>query len=184
MPAPKIQDINEGLFESIQDLNIDAEDLGVDINIEEIGQESQDEAVQLIENLSKFYYDEHFMAAHPTFKRRVESDLDSIRLLVKMRKSDEIVQDALVRAIAKNTKNASLYKALSEMQRTIISITQKIRDIIDGLNTLMKGYQLELNFDGDRQIQTESDEGCDAPITTTRGSKEFIQRMHNEMSQE
>lgn len=169
----------EELFEGIPtDPDVDGLQL-VDIDFDGIEESAKADAVALIENLEKFYYNEDFMKEHPTFKKRIDTDLESLRILFKMRKSDETAHDLIMKAIQGNSGNASLYKSLSEMQKTIISITTKIGDIIEGLNTLMKGYQLELNFD---TVENDNDE--EEPVytnsSTHRGSKEFIEQMNQQ----
>ena len=166
----------EELFEGIPtDPDIDGLQL-VDIDFDGIDEAAKADAVALIENLEKFYYNDDFMKNHPTFKKRIDTDLESIRILFKMRKSDETAHDLIMKAIQGNSGNASLYKSLSEIQKTIISITTKIGDIIDGLNNLMKGYQLELNFDVDDEEENDK-EPTTTNNTTHRGSKEFIEQM-------
>lgn len=160
----------------LNDLNIDGVNL-VDINLDGINEEAKADAVELIDNLSKFYYDEDFMRRHPNFKKRVDADLESLRILFKMRKADEEAHDLLIKAIAGNSGNASLYKSLADMQRTIISITSKINDIVDGLNNMMKGYQLEINFDSPGNSNEQEEQPVDK--NTFRGSKEFISMMNN-----
>lgn len=174
--------INELFEESIEessfDGNIDGMQL-IDIDMDGIDAESKEDAALLIENLSKFYYDENFMKEHPAFKKRVDADLESLRILIKMRKTDEVAHDLLIKAISGNSGNASLYKSLTEVQKTIISITTKIGDIITGLNNLMKGYQLEINFDSpeDNEDGTDNEED-NIKKNTWRGTKDFINDMN------
>ena len=146
----------------------------VDIDMEGIDKSSKDDAIALVENLSKLYCNEEFMRSNPNFKKRVDNELESLRILIKMRKADEVAHDLIVNAIAGNSSNASLYKSLAEIQKTILSITTKMGDIITGLNNLLKGYQMELNFD---RAENQSDDSVDIK-KTSRGSKEFIQRMN------
>jgi hypothetical protein len=161
-----------GLHDSIDTVDI------IDIDIDGIGEESAKIAADMVENLSSFYYNEEFMAKHPQFKKRVENDIESLRVLIKMRKTDEEAHDILIKAIAGNSSNASLYRSLSEMQKTIISITTKISDIVAGLNTLMKGYQLELNFDEENQDDSKNNNFQEnTQSNTSRGTKEFIESM-------
>jgi hypothetical protein len=155
--------------------NIDGMQL-VDIDLEGIDQSSKEDAITLIENLSRFYYDKDFMQRNPNFKKRVDADLESLRILIKMRKSDEIAHDNLMKAIANNSSNASLYRSLAEIQKTILSITSKMGDIITGLNNMMKNYQLELNFSEQENVNQDISPSND----TYRGSKEFINMMNNQ----
>lgn len=166
--------INELFDDNFKD-NIDPEPI-IDFDLDGIDKESMSDATDFVHNLSKFYYNEEFMAANPTFKKRVDADLESLRILIKMRKADEVAHDNLLKAIASNSSNASLYRSLTEMQKTIISITTKMGEIVTGLNNLMKGFQLEINF------QEDSDSGKEEMTSkdTYRGSKEFIERMNLE----
>lgn len=163
---------------SMQTPEIDGMQL-IDIDLDCINESAKEDAISLIDNLSKWYYDEDFMQKNPNFKKRVDSDLESLRILFKMRKADEEAHDILVKAIAGNSSNASLYRSLSDMQKTVISITAKINDIVDGLNNMMKGYQLELNFDSqeNQQNPNEDTEDVSSNLMTHRGSKDFIQQM-------
>lgn len=156
---------------------IDSEPI-IDIDMDEIGKDAENDATALVANLSKFYYNEEFMSNNPTFKKRVDAELESLRVLIKMRKSDEIAHDNLMKAIANNSSNASLYRSLAEIQKTILSITSKMGDIITGLNNLMKNYQLELNF-SNNDNDNISDEELNMSKDTHRGSKEFINMMNN-----
>lgn len=165
-----------GLFED-NDIEVDGLQL-VEIDLEGINEEAKADAVALIDNLSKFYYDEDFMRRNPTFKKRVDTDLESLRILFKMRRADEEAHDLLIKAITGNSGNASLYKSLTEMQKTIISITSKVGDIIEGLNNMMKGYQLELNFGDNIEESNNSEEISTDNPTTHRGTKEFITFMN------
>lgn len=168
------------IFDSISPDTIDGVQL-VDIDFDWIEQSAEADAVALIENLEKFYYNEDFMKRHPTFKKRIDTDLESLRILFKMRKSDETAHDLIMKAIQGNSGNASLYKSLSEMQKTIISITTKIGDIITNLNNMMRGFQLELNFDSPQNEEREdSADAGESSGQTSRGSKEFIMLMNQE----
>lgn len=165
----------DNIFED-DDLNIDIDGLQlVDIDIDGIDEASKQAAEEMVNNLSKFYYNEEFMKNNPNFKKRVDTELESLRILIKMRKTDEVVLDVLIKAISGNSNNASLYRSLTEIQKTILSITTKMNDVIVNLNNLMKGYQLEIDFDKDDESETLSETG-----TQHRGSKSFIEMMNND----
>ena len=145
----------------------------VTIDVDHIDATSISDAKAMVENLSKFYYDEKFMKDNPNIKKRIDSELESLRVLIKMRKADEQAHDALLMAISNNNNNASLYRSLTEIQKTIISITTKMGEIVTGLNNMMKGFQLELNF----EKEETDEESPELSPTTSRGTKDFIRRM-------
>lgn len=170
-----MSNIQEIFEETSLDGVIDGMEL-VDIDMEGIDKESLDDAMALVDNLSKLYCNEEFMKNNPNFKKRVDAELESLRVLIKMRKTDEVAHDLIIKAIAGNSGNASLYKSLAEIQKTILSITTKMGDIITGLNNLLKGYQLEMNFEEQEQPETEQEQP--KLKNAYRGSKEFIERMN------
>lgn len=163
---------------------VDAEEI-VNIDIDGIDDNSIIDARAMVENLSKFYYDEEFMRSNPSLKKRIDSELESLRILIKMRKSDERTHDILLGAIAKNSSNASLYRALTETQKTILSITTKINDIVNGLNGLLKNYQLEIQWkeetveNSDNQDDDSDSESGDIK-DIHKGTKSFIEQMNRD----
>lgn len=162
-----MEDLEKEIFD------IDSENL-ITIDISDIDDSSMKDARDMINNLSQFYYDEEFIRAHPNIKKRIDSELESMRVLIKMRKADERAHDAILQAISTNNNNASLYRALTEIQKTIISITTKMGEIVAGLNNMMKGFQLEMTFD------KNTEEEIEASQNTHRGSKDFIKSMLKE----
>lgn len=159
---------------------VDAEEI-VNIDIDGIDDKSIIDAKSMVENLSKFYYDEEFMRANPSLKKRIDSELESLRILIKMRKSDETTHDILLGAIAKNSSNASLYRALTETQKTILSITTKINDIVNGLNGLLKNYQLEIQWKEETVTTEEPSEEHEEEVRDIhKGTKSFIEQMNRE----
>lgn len=155
----------------------------VNIDIEGISTDADSKAKSLFEDLTKFYYDEEFLKANPNFRRRVDNDVESLRMLLKMRAADEVTHDVIIKAIAANSSNASLYRSLTQIQTTILQITTKIENIVNNLTTMIKGYQLELNFKLEQE-QMNSIENDTEPTTiedsptTHRGSKSFIEQMN------
>jgi transcription antitermination factor NusA-like protein len=98
-----------------------------------------------------------------------------------MRAADEVTHDVLIKAIAANSSNASLYRALTNVQTTILQITTKIETIVNNLTTMIKGYQLELNFKLEQEQMKSDDEEevtVDNISSQHRGSKSFIEQMN------
>lgn len=170
----------DGMFAGPDDNVIDGLEV-VNIPIEDIGTEAEGKAKSLIEDLAKFYYDDEFLKANPNFRKRVDNDMESLRMLLKMRAADEVTHDVLIKAIAANSSNASLYRSLTTVQTTILQITTKIENIVNNLTTLIKGYQLELNFKYENEIANNESDNAPETIedspTTHRGSKAFIEQM-------
>ena len=155
---------------SIDDLK--PEDIApIDINA--INMDSEKEAHDMIKIVTDLYQDATFKERHPQAQRRIEMELETLRGLIKMRKADEEAHDALIQAIAANKSNASLYRSMAEIQKTSIAITNKIHDTIDRLNTICKGFQLELSF----EQNVEGDEPEQSKPQAHRGSKSFIEEM-------
>jgi hypothetical protein len=172
----------DGIFDNTSDV-IDGIDI-VNIDIDAIGDEAEGKAKRLIEDLAKFYYDEDFLKANPNFRKRVDNDMESLRMLLKMRAADEETHDVLIKAIGANTNNASLYRAMTDVQKTILQITTKIETIVNNLTTMIKGYQLEINWKIEQEQMMNTEEVDDSEMTIDdvstqhRGSKSFIEQMN------
>ena len=155
----------------------------VNIDMDSIETKSVERARDMVDDLANFYYDEEFLKNNPNFKKRVENYMEDLRLLLKMRDADEQLQDIIIKSIGQNPSNASLFMANTKIQTQISNLIKQINDIVEKLTNLIKGYQLELNFkqeqEAARKIQggEETEETLDDMNTTTRGSKEFIQKM-------
>lgn len=156
--------------------NVDnLEDIVEEIDIMQIDDEAISVAMSTVSNLSKIYYDDEFMDENPKLKERIDIEIENLRILIKMRKSDERTHDILLNAIAMNANNASLYRSLSQIQNTLLSIHKQIDETIKNITSILKGYQLEINFTSDGS----TDVGMVDNISTNihRGSKSFIEQM-------
>lgn len=166
---------------------IDNEDEIVNIDTETIDNDSLKEAQDLIENLKDIYTDPEFMKANPKFSTRLKSEIEDLRILIKIRKSDEVAHDVLLCAIGKNSSNASLYRSLSDIQKTILSTTSELSAKIKDINSMLKGLQLELNFKQEQAElnQPKGDENVEQlDQNVFRGSKDFIKAMRGEMDED
>lgn len=161
---------------------IDGEDVAY-INTEIIDDDSLKEAEGLIDNLQDIYADPEFMKANPKFVTRLKAEIEDLRILLKVRKSDETVHDIILGAISKNSNNASLYRALTDVQKTILSTTTDISNKIKDINSMLKNIQLELNFK-QQPIDPESTATTGdlfGQNQAFRGSKDFIKQMRDEL---
>lgn len=162
--------------DNIKDLLDNMEEVE-NIDMEEIDKSSSDDASKIIENILSLYSNEEFMNQNPRLKQRINTELESLRILLKMRKADEVTHDILIKAIAQKPSNASLYRSMTEVQKTILSITSDINKILDGLKNILKNYQLEINFESDNNENNPQEENN---IEIHRGSKDFITQMLSE----
>ena len=162
---------------------VDPEGIVEDINVSEIEEQANSASFAMCKNLREVYFDEDFMKNNPRLKERLDVELESLRVLIKMRKSDEIAHDLCLRSIGMNTNNASLYKALAGIQSSMLSIQRQMDMTVKNINTLLKNIQLELNFDANPTEQESQQEIKNDP-NTTRGSKKFIEQMKEELEHE
>ena len=148
------------------------------IDMEEIDNSSKTDAKNIVDNILELYGNEEFMKKVPKLKSRIETELESLRILLKMRRADEVTHDILIKAISQKSSNASLYRSLSEVQKTILSITVEINKCLDGLKQILKNYQLEFEFKDDNNNESSDFNNEENDIKDThRGSKEFISQM-------
>lgn len=158
--------------------NLDPEQI-INIDFDALDKDSSSEARNIIEAIAKLYCDETFLKKNPSFKHRIDADIESIRINLRMRKADEIAHDLCLKNIQTNSGNASMYKSLTELQRTTAALTTKIEETIEKLGVFIKNYQHELNFEDDPEKNGDDDDD-DIPQntgTTYRGSKAFIEAM-------
>lgn len=175
--------LDDGLFDNSQ-LGEDVVD-GIEIvniDLDTIEEKSVTKAEDMVENLANFYYDEEFLKENPNFKKKMENYKEDLRILLKMRAADEELQDILIKSISNNPSNASLFMANTKIQTQISNLITKINDIVDKLTAMMKNYQLELNFKYEQEAARKSvddnePQSIETMSTTTRGAKEFIQKM-------
>lgn len=159
-------------------MEVDPEELVQQIDIDLINDEATRLAMEMVNNLSDVYFDEAFMRENPSLKKRIDFGIESMRVLIKMRKSSERTHDILLNSIAANANNASLYLAQARIEGNLLNIQKQIDDTINALNNLLKGYQLEINF-SQQQQQVDEDTGeiLEPTNSVHRGSKTFIQQM-------
>ena len=147
----------------------------VNIDTDEIESLATKEADNMYDELRAMYFDEEFMKNHPVLAKRIRQEVYSLYVLLKMRKSDEIIHDLNIKSIASNPNNASLYRSLKDIQASMLSIQSKIDDKIKDITGLLKEKQLELNYSEENENPPQSMES--QSNNTYRGSKTFIEDM-------
>ena len=153
------------------------------IDTDEISRDAKNDSMFMLKDLAKIYGNEKFMAEHPEYKKRLDLELESIRMLLKMRRSSEITHDILVKQIGANPNNASMYRSLQGLQKSLLDIQTKLDETVKTVNNLLKNYQLELPFDQVEETEdgeTESSGDHRASGLRYRGSRQFIIDMVNQ----
>ena len=135
----------------------------LDIDLDEIDHLASIDAGDMVKKISDVVTDEEWLRNNPAMKARIGVELETLRGLVKMRRTNEKAHDALVMAITRKPDSGSLYKALTDMQRTGIAITAKINEVVESLTNLLKSKTQEM-------ILNDEDEHSNAH----RGTKSFI----------
>ena len=146
------------------------------IDTDLINKESNIMATSLISSVLRLYNNKEFVDEHPDFKKRIDTEIESLKRMYKMIKTDEIVHDHLVQAISKNPGNASLYMSMTKLQEKISSLDGDIKRILDGLNKICANYQMELNFAPTRKA-SDDESAYDETGVITRGGKAFVDMM-------
>ena len=180
----------QALFDDAKDISTpaglsvdDMEDV-YEVDIDLISQDANTLAASNVQNLLRLYNNKEFTDEHPDFKRRIDTEIESLRKLYKMARVNEEVHDHLVTSITRNPGNASLYMALDRMQGKILAVDKQIRDQISNFNKIITSYQMELNFQNDNDLNggdntsSELDDGS----VMSRGSKAFIEDMKSKQA--
>jgi hypothetical protein len=156
----------EELLKSVDDLDLEPV---FTIDLDEINELAKEDASDMVEKVSVAVVDEAWLQKNPTLRSRIELELESLRGLLKMRRTNEAAHDALVVAISRKPDQSSLYKSLTDMQRTGLAITGKINEIVESLSNLIRNKTQEAIpqdlFEEDNDDHTH------------RGTKDFIQSM-------
>lgn len=143
------------------------------IDMDALNTDSQKEADSMVRIVTDLFYDEKFRQEHPQAARRIEMEMETLRGLIKMRKSDEEAHDALLQAISENKNNASLYRSMAEIQRTSIAISNKIHDTVDRINKTCS----DLTVATQMAEPDESEENKPKKAKAHLGTKSFIEEM-------
>jgi len=182
-----MKDVDESGAWPIMDGRVD--DLPVEpvipIDLDDLEDESSDLARRMIGDLNSLYGDEDILSKFPKTKARLDIEFDTLKSLIKMRKSGELCQENLLAGINQNPTSAALYASLGGMQRCSLQITGKINDTVDRINKIIKSFQTELDKTtgkmGTQPIPiNEEEEDKSTGLRTYRGAKAFIKSMESQ----
>lgn len=155
---------------------IDPEDLQenfIDIDTDKINGDAVDEATQITERLSDYYFDQKYIDEHPYIPSKIKCEMNNIRRLLKMLKINEIAQDALIKNLAMNAGKGNIYSSLTALQNATLSIQSQLSSRVNDLEEIFRKMQAECEK---TWSDKEKDQAADGTITV-RGAHDFIKML-------
>lgn len=172
----EMRDALEELFDNTFHPNVDNTEDEIQptllLNLDEINGAAQQQAVELTERLSNYYFDEKYLVEHPYVKNKIKQEIENIRRLLKMISINEAAQDALITNITSNAGKGSLYQSLTSLQNTTLNIQSQLNKMISDLENIFREMQqdCEKTFEEKGKDTDPNDDGT----MVVRGSRDFI----------
>lgn len=176
----------DGLDELFSDSNkitinsdlIDPEDLQenfINIDTDKINDDAVDEATQITERLSDYYFDQKYIDEHPYIPSKIRCEMNNIRRLLKMLKINEIAQDALIKNLSMNAGKGNIYASLTALQNATLSIQTQLSSRVNGLEEIFQKMQAECEKTWTDKEKEQIEDGT----IVVRGAHDFIKMLSN-----
>lgn len=172
----EMRDALEELFDNTFHPDVDSTEDEIQptllLNLDEINGAAQQQAVELTERLSNYYFDEKYLVEHPYVKNKIKQEIENIRRLLKMISINEAAQDALITNITSNAGKGSLYQSLTSLQNTTLNIQSQLNKMISDLENIFREMQqdCEKTFEEKGKDTDPNEDGT----MVVRGSRDFI----------
>jgi hypothetical protein len=168
---------NNSQFPILDDVNNELENATLVLNLDDVNETAKQEAMEITERLSNYYFDEQYLVDHPYIKNKIKQEINNIRRLLKMLSVNEAAQDSLLLNITTNAAKASLYTSLTSLQDTTLKIQSQLGKLVNEVEEIFRTMQ-----DNCEKTFEEKDKELDSDIgyNVVRGSKEFIQSLMKE----
>ena len=140
------------------------------LNLDEINENAHNQAVEITERLSNYYFDQKYLEEHPYIKNKISQEIENIRRLLKMLAVNEAAQDALITNITSNAGKGSLYQSLTSLQNTTLSIQSQLNKMTNDVEDIFR----EMQADCEKTFEQKDKEGDENGNMIVRGSREFI----------
>jgi hypothetical protein len=157
---------------------IDPEDLRenfIDIDTDKINDDAVDEATQITERLSDYYFDQKYIDEHPYIPSKIRCEMNNIRRLLKMLKINEIAQDALIKNLSMNAGKGNIYASLTALQNATLSIQTQLSSRVNGLEEIFQKMQAECEKTWSDKEKEQIEDGT----IVVRGAHDFIKMLSN-----
>lgn len=143
------------------------------IDLGAVDEEARDEAAEITERLSGYYFDQKYIDTHPYVPVKIKCEMRNIRRLLKMLTINEIAQDSLIKNISFNAGKGSLYSSLTSLQNSTLAIQSQLTALTESLESIFQKMQAECEKTWTDKDKEESADGT----IVVRGSREFIQML-------
>jgi len=162
---------NDSNFPVLDDTMEELETPTLLLNLDEINTSAKEEATEITERLSNYYFDEQYLEDHPYIKNKIKQEINNIRRLLKMLSINEAAQDALIQNITINSGKGTLYQSLTSLQNTILNIQTQLNKVTAEVENIFKEMQdnCEKTFEEKDKVEDQ-----DTGKLVVRGSREFI----------
>lgn len=145
----------------------------LDLNMEEVEEETSDQAKYIVERLSGYYFSEKYVNEHPYITCKISTEMQNLRRLLKMLTINEKAQDSIIMGISLNMAKSTLYQSLTSLQNSTLSIQKQLDDVVTNLEDIFKRMQEEC----DKTFAEKEKENDGTGKLVIKGSKEFIKEM-------
>lgn len=145
----------------------------LDLNMEQVEEETSDQAKYIVERLSGYYFSEKYVNEHPYITCKISTEMQNLRRLLKMLTINEKAQDSIIMGISLNMAKSTLYQSLTSLQNSTLSIQKQLDDVVSNLEDIFKRMQEEC----DKTFAEKEKENDGTGKLIIKGSKEFIKEM-------
>lgn len=145
----------------------------IEIDTDKINDDAVDEATQITERLSDYYFDQKYIDEHPYIPSKIKCEMNNIRRLLKMLKINEIAQDALIKNIVANGGRGNIYSSLTALQNATLNIQSQLSARVTDLEEIFKKMQAECEKTWSDKEKEQVDDGT----IVVRGAHDFIKML-------
>lgn len=150
------------------------------IDLGEVDTEAREEAEEITERLSGYYFDQKYINTHPYVPVKIKCEMKNIRRLLKMLAINEIAQDSLIKNISFNAGKGSLYSSLTSLQNSTLAIQSQLNTLTQSLEDIFRKMQDECDKTWADKEKEEKNDGT----MVVRGSREFIKMLTEQKERE
>ena len=178
-----INDLDSMLNESdpvlTDDIEEELEMPKLDLDLQVVEEDTLNKAKNIVEKLSGYYFDEIYIKNHPYIPCKIETEMQSIRRLLKMLTINEKAQDSIIMAIALSMSKSTLYQSLTSLQNSTLSIQKQLDDVVTKLEDIFRMMQEECQKSFEKKDKEDDGNGK----MVIKGSREFIEEMTARLNQ-